>query len=272
MTDRSKEMPDATQPFAISTERVRGLFDLSGKVALVTGAGQGIGRALAAAAAGAGAAVVCGDVNPETARATAAWLSASGLQAVAAAGDVSDDAQMADLVAAAEQHFGGLDILFNNAGISHRQARVHELLPEEWQRVLDVDLTSIYLAVRHAAPRLIARGGGKIINTASMWGFFASREYPLAAYTAAKGGVVSLTRQLALDYAADHINVNAIAPGFIRTGFTREELVPGRIALTPLGRYGEPTDLMGLAVFLAAPASDFITGQTIIADGGYTLY
>ncbi len=261
-----------TPPLPTTSFEIRGLFDLSGKTALVTGAGQGIGRALAIALAGAGAAVMCADIDPQRVASTKANLLQCGWRAEAVQGDVAKDDEVARLVAATEEAFGGLDILFNNAGISHSALPAHELPLDEWQRVIDVNLSSVFLGARHAAPAMMRRGGGKIVNTASMWGLFGSRSMPLAAYAAAKGGVVNLTRQLALDYGASRINVNAIAPGFVNTGFTRPDRVPQRIADTPLGRYGQPNDLMGAAIFLAAPASDFITGHTLVVDGGYTLY
>ncbi len=259
-------------PLPTTSAEIRGLFDLSARVALVTGAGQGIGRALATALAGAGAAVMCADLDLGRAVSTRDRLTASGWSAEAIQGDVAKEEDVARLVAATEAAFGGLDLLFSNAGISHAALPAHELPMEEWQRVIDVNLTSVFLGARHAAPAMIRRGGGKIVNTASMWGLFGSRAMPLAAYAAAKGGVVNLTRQLALDYGAAGINVNAIAPGFVNTGFTRADRVPQRVADTPLGRYGQPNDLMGAAIFLASPASDFVTGQTLVVDGGYTLY
>jgi len=247
-------------------------FSLVGKVALVTGGNGGIGRALALGFAEAGADVVIAARNADKTARVVEEVRAFGRRAAGVACDVQKTADLASALAAASQ-LGGLDILVNNAGVSGGNApeRVAE---EEWDRVLDTNVKAVFLGCKLAHPLLKARGGGKIINIGSEYGLFGS---PFAvAYSASKGGVLQLTKSLAIAWARDHIQVNAIIPGWIRTDMTAgveaseafAKQIRGR---TPERRFGEPEELAGTGVFLASAASNFVTGQAICVDGGYSI-
>lgn len=252
-------------------------FDLSGDVALVTGAGGGIGRAYAEALAGAGAAVACVDVDADGASETADRLDTTSLAIEA---DVTDEAAVAESVARTVAELGGLDAAFANAGIGGAQAPITDYDLADWRAVLDVNLTGVFLTCREAARAMRAADGGSIVSTASIYGHVGSVAGTSPAYSAAKGGVVALTRELAVSLAPHGIRANAIAPGFVdtdllesgiadlseaeREGFDRE--IERR---TLLGRRGEPEELMGLAVFLASEASSYVTGQSFPVDGGW---
>ncbi len=242
------------------------LFDLTGRVALVTGGNGGIGLGIVEGLVEAGANVVV------VGRDKAKNRSAERAGVAAFAADVTDAAQCRAAVAEAERLHGRLDILVNNAGTNVRK-RPEALDPADWHKVIDTNLTSMHLMC-HAAYPALKRQGGKIINIGSMMSIFGVPFSP--AYAASKGGVVQYTKVLATAWAADHIQANAILPGWIDTELTRgaREQVDGLhervLARTPAGRWGEPRDMAGLAVFLAAPASDFVTGTAIPADGGYS--
>ncbi len=248
------------------------MFDLTGKVAIVTGGSRGIGFGIAQALADAGAAIVVAATNVDQCAAAVGKLQAAGATAVSVPTDVADaDAAMA-LVAETLGHLGRLDILVNNAGINIRK-RPEDYTVEEWHQVLSVNLDGPFFCSRAAYPAMKASGGGKIINIASLMSIFANEK--AAAYGAAKGGLVQLTKALAVAWAADGIHANAILPGWIDTDLTagaRQQL-PGLDeavrARTPEGRWGTPQDLGGAAVFLASPASDFVTGTTLLVDGGF---
>jgi 2-deoxy-D-gluconate 3-dehydrogenase len=249
------------------------LFDLSGRVAVVTGGNGGIGLGMARGLAAAGASIVVAGRNAGKNEAAVAELEGLGAQACAVAADVAREEDCRRLVEEAVARFGGLDILVNNAGINLRKAPETYTL-EEWHLILETNLTSAFLCSQAAYPLMCQRGGGKIIMTGSMTSIFG---LPFAAaYAATKGGIVQLARALATAWAKDNIQVNAILPGFIDTALTergRAE-IPGleeRVtARTPAGRWGVPEDFAGIAVFLASLASDFVTGTAIPVDGGYS--
>ncbi|BBK40000.1 2-deoxy-D-gluconate 3-dehydrogenase [Allostella vacuolata] len=250
------------------------MFDLSGKVAVVTGGNGGIGLGMAGGLAEAGAAVVVAGRNAEKNAAAVAELEAKGGRAIAIAVDVTDEASVKALMAGAEQALGRIDILVNNAGINIRK-RPEEYVLSEWMEVIQTNLTSAFLCSHAVHPAMKRAGAGKIVNIGSMMSIFGA---PFtSAYAASKGGIVQFSRALATAWAADNIQVNAILPGWIDTALTRRarEQIAGMheriLSRTPAGRWGTPEDHAGIAVFLASPASDFVTGTAIPVDGGYSV-
>jgi 2-deoxy-D-gluconate 3-dehydrogenase len=244
-------------------------FDLTGKVALVTGGNGGIGLGMAKGLADAGASVMVAGRDADKNRRAVEVL---GGNAAAIAVDMAEESGCRAAVDAAASKFGRLDILVNNAGINIRKAPQDYSLAE-WHSVLNINLTSLFVCCQAAYPHLRARGG-KIINIGSMMSIFGASF--AAPYGASKGGVVQLTKSLAAAWASDKIQVNAVLPGWIDTELTKgaREQVSGLhekvLARTPAGRWGVPGDLAGIAVFLASPASDFVTGTAIPVDGGYS--
>ena len=249
-------------------------FDLRGRVAVVTGGNGGIGLGMARGLAAAGAAVVVAGRNRDKSRKAVAELEALGARALAVDVDVTDEASVAGLIRRTVEAFGRLDVLVNNAGTNIRK-QPEEYTTAEWRLVLDTNLTSAFLASRAAYPVMKAQGGGKIINIGSMMSIFGASF--TAAYAASKGGIVQLTRALATAWARDHIQVNAVLPGWIDTDLTARarEQVPGLhdnvLRRTPAKRWGVPDDLAGIAAFLGSAASDFLTGTAIPVDGGYSI-
>ncbi len=244
---------------------------LKDKVAIVTGAGSGIGRAMAKLFAEEGAKVVAADYNEETANETAQMITTAGGQAVSSKTDVSKDDQVEAMVKLAVTSFGGLDIIANNAGVAP-MGDIASTTDEIWQKTIDIDLKGVFLGIRYAVPEMEKRGKGKIINTASIAGLVGFQG--VSAYCAAKGGVVNLTKEAALDLASKKINVNAIAPGVIKTAMTADilkdpKMTEGMLAQTPMGRLGEPEDIAWAAVYLASDESDFVTGHILVVDGGW---
>ncbi len=249
-------------------------FDLSGRVAVVTGGNGGIGLGMARGLADAGATVVIVGRDKEKSEAAAADLRRGGAKVAGIVADVTHEQSCRSVVAAAVQAFGGLDILVNNAGINIRK-RPEEYTIQEWNTVLVTNLSSAFVFAQAAYPEMARGGGGKIINIGSMMSLFGASF--AAPYAASKGGIVQLTRALATAWAKDNIQVNAVLPGWIDTELTRtarqqveglEERVRAR---TPVGRWGVPEDLAGIAVFLASRAADFVTGAAIPVDGGYSV-
>lgn len=248
------------------------LFDLSGKRGYVTGGGSGLGRAVAHGLAEAGASVVVSDISRDAAQQVSEEIrSATGQKVCPLQTDVTQQAGVEKLVNFTAEQFGGLDFGFNNAGIL-KLVKPEDLSLDDWQTELDVDLTGVFLCAQAAGRYMIAHGGGKIINTASISGLVVNSGL---SYSVAKAGVIQLTRVLATRWARHRVHVNCFSPGYIRTGMTaphlRPEVEQEMIRQTPLRRVGEPRDVIGAALFLAAPASDFVTGQNIIVDGGVTL-
>jgi 2-deoxy-D-gluconate 3-dehydrogenase len=250
------------------------LFSLAGRVALVTGGNGGIGLGMARGLAEAGAAIAIAGRNAAKSEAAAADLAKLGVKTAVLSADVTDDAQCRKLVEDTVARLGRLDILVNNAGINIRKP-AQDLSTVEWKEVVDTNLTSAFTCSQAAYPAMKQAGGGKIINIGSMLSIFGAPFAP--AYGASKGGVVQLTKALATGWAKDNIQVNAVLPGWIDTDLTRaaRNEVRGLNAMvlmrTPAGRWGEPRDLAGIAVFLASRASDFITGAAIPVDGGYSV-
>ena len=248
------------------------MFDLTGKVAIVTGGSRGIGLGITQALAGAGAAIAVAARNPEQSDDAVRMIQSTGATAVSVPTDVAEPDAVQAMVDETVRRLGRLDILVNNAGINIRK-RPEDLAPEEWRQVLSVNLDAVFYCSRAAYPAMKDAGSGKIINIGSLMSIFGNAK--ASAYGASKGGVVQLTKSLAIAWAADGIQVNAILPGWIDTDLTQEarlqlpgleEVVQTR---TPEGRWGMPSDLGGPAVFLASPASDFVTGTTLIVDGGF---
>jgi 2-deoxy-D-gluconate 3-dehydrogenase len=249
-------------------------FDLKGRVAVVTGGNGGIGLGMARGLASAGAAIVVAGRNRDKSRDAVAELVGLGAEAVAIEVDVTDEASVNALIRASAERWGRLDVLINNAGINIRK-QPQDLTLGEWRQVLDTNLTSAFLTSRAAHPVMKAQGGGgKIINIRSMMSIFGVAFAP--AYAASKGGMVQLTKALAAAWAPDNIQVNAVLPGWIETELTvraRREVAGLHervLARTPAARWGVGEDMAGTAVFLASPASDFVTGTAIPVDGGYS--
>ena len=249
------------------------LFDLTGRVAVVTGGNGGIGLGMAKGLAAAGAAVMVAARNPEKGAAAVADLSASGGSSAFIELNVTDENSCRAMVEKTLARFGRLDILVNNAGTSIRKP-AESYSAAEWQQVLDTNLTGAFFCSQAAHPAMKEVGGGKIINIGSMMSIFGAGY--AAPYAASKGALVQLTKSLAAAWATDNIQVNAVLPGWIDTELTQaaRREVPGLnsrvLARTPAGRWGVPGDLAGIAVFLAAPASDFVTGAAIPVDGGFS--
>jgi 2-deoxy-D-gluconate 3-dehydrogenase len=245
------------------------LFDLAGKSALVTGGNGGIGLGMAQGLAAAGAKVAI--AGRDKGKNKDALKSLPG--AIALEADLKDEKACRAMVDEAAQRLGRLDILVNNAGINVRK-RPEEYTLEEWKLVIDTNLTSAFVAAQAAYPHLKRAGGGKIVNIGSMMSLFGAAF--VAPYGASKGGIVQLTRALATAWARDNIQVNAVLPGWIDTNLTRNAraevkgLHENVLRRTPAGRWGEPADLSGIAVFLCSKASDFVTGTAIPVDGGYS--
>ena len=250
------------------------LFDLSGRVAIVTGGNGGIGLGMARGLAAAGAAVVVAARDADKSRAAVGELEALGARALAVPVDVTSESSCRALVQTTQERFARLDILVNNAGTNVRK-QPEDYRLEEWQMILATNLTSAFMCCQAAYPALRQAGGGKIINIGSMMSIFGASF--TSAYAASKGGIVQLTRALACAWAKDNIQVNAVLPGWIDSALTRRarQDLPGLeqrvVARTPAGRWGTPDDLAGIAVWLASPAADFVTGTAIPVDGGYSV-
>jgi 2-deoxy-D-gluconate 3-dehydrogenase len=246
------------------------LFDLSGKVAVVTGGNGGIGLGMARGLADAGADIAVVGRNEAKSNAATAELRTCGVKAIA----VTDKAAVAAMVERVTKELGRIDILVNNAGINIRKPP-HVLEPEEWDSVIKTNLTSAFLCSRAVHPALKAAGGGKIINIGSMMSIFGASFAP--AYAASKGGIVQFTRSCAVAWAADNIQANAILPGWIDTDLTKRARVDidglhdKVLARTPASRWGAIADFAGIAVFLSSSASDFVTGTAIPVDGGFSI-
>lgn len=261
-------------------------FTLNGHVTLVTGAASGIGQAFATGLAEAGAQVVCADVNEDAAQQFAQTLTAAGHKASAFRADVGKEDEVRAMMEYAVTTFGRLDSAFANAGIGGTGASLAEMSLADWQQVIDINLTGVFLTFREAARAMLRNPDpqgvelrGKLIATSSIYGSVGDFGGQAQAYTAAKGGVTNLVRTAAINLAPQRISVNAIAPGFVRTNIGGgmlshpskevQPFVDEIVRRTPLGRLAEPEELAGIAVFLASAASTYITGATIPVDGGW---
>jgi NAD(P)-dependent dehydrogenase (short-subunit alcohol dehydrogenase family) len=254
---------------------IQQLFDLTGRAAIVTGAGSGLGVAFAEALAEAGASVACTGRRIATVEQTVGRLRAQGHEAIAVEADVTDAAAVTRMVDQTVERFGRLDILVNNAGVA-TVGPPEEVSLADWQHVIDVNLTGVFLCAQAAARAMIAGGrGGSIVNIASILGAGASEPAAATAYAASKGGVVNLTRDLAVHWAPHGIRVTAIGPAYFPSEMTGDLLeMPefrGEIERrTPLGRVGKAEELKGPVVFLASDAASYVTGEILYVDGGWT--
>ncbi len=242
------------------------------KIAVVTGGASGIGAATVRRMAGEGARVMVADLNDDLG---AALITECGAENTSYRHvDVAEREEVEALISATVSEFGGIDILVNNAGIGSL-AETPDLEPDDWHKVIAIDLHSIYYACRAAVPEMRKRGGGAIINTASISGLFG--DYAFSAYNAAKGAVINYTKSMAIDHGKDNIRINAICPGLIRTGLTEDGLLQPPIGEIwqsgiPLGRYGTPEEMANIICFLASDEASFMTGSIVVADGGQTAH
>jgi NAD(P)-dependent dehydrogenase (short-subunit alcohol dehydrogenase family) len=268
-------------PEAESRTNPTDLFSLHDQVVVVTGAGSGIGRAIAEGCAASGATVVCADRNPESAEETISQIRPLGAPAQAVFVDVADEESVEALFATVLDSYGRVDVVFCNAGTADTFKRVDEMPLAEWEEILAVNLTGVFLCAKHAARPMVAAQQGKIILTASIWGEFGAKLVPAPGYAAAKGAVVNLTRELALELIPFGITVNAISPGFFSTNLGRdrdapadllERLLVGAVEMSPLRRLADPAEIQGTAIYLASAASNLVNGHVLTVDGGYTAY
>ena len=248
-------------------------FSLQGQTAAVTGGGNGIGRAIAIGLARSGAHVVVMDLEFSSAQSVVSEIVKEGLSASAICVDVKDEAQVDQAMKQAYEQHQRLDVLINNAGIAIRKPSI-ELALADWNRVLEVNLTGVFLCARSAARFMIAQGRGAIVNTASIMGLSGGGLYPNISYQSTKGAIVNLTRALAVEWAPHQIRVNAIAPTWVETDFIKSlmaqpDLIEKIKAITPLGRLAKPEDIVGAVVFLCSPCSSMVTGHTLAVDGGF---
>jgi len=253
---------------------VKSLFDLTGEVGIVTGGAQGLGEQMALALAEAGADIVLADINIEQAQKVAEKIRNLGRECIAIKTDVSEPSQVENMVTKAKEKFGKIDILINNAGlVSNFPAE--ELSKEEWDRVIKVNLTGVFLCTQAVGREMIKQRKGSIINIASMSGLIVNRPQPQLHYNTSKSGVIMLTKSFAAEWAKYNIRVNAIAPGYMRTPLV-DKVYPkyGKdwVKYIPMGRIGEPSEIKGPALFLASKASSYMTGSVLVMDGGYTVW
>ncbi|WP_408956275.1 SDR family NAD(P)-dependent oxidoreductase [Natroniella sp. ANB-PHB2] len=243
---------------------------LKERVAIITGGASGIGEATVREMVKEGAKVIIADIDDEKGQKLAEELNQKEKNTVYCHVDITNEEEIKTMVEKAKDEFGGLDILFSNAGIGDRTIS-DKLSLEKWQKVIDINLTGVFLSVKHAISVMKMDGGGSIINCASILGHVGRAQ--MASYTASKGGVVNLTRSLAVEYAKDGIRVNSVCPGYINTPLIdglEEEALNHLISLHPMRRLGEPEEIAKVTTFLASDDASFITGANLLVDGGYT--
>ncbi len=255
--------------------KVRDMFSLKGKVALVTGASSGLGITFAEALAEAGAKVELAARRLDKLREVAQDFKRMGGEARPFQCDVSREDEVKALVDDVVKNYGRLDIIVNNAGVA-AMSPATDISLEEWNRVVSINLTGVFLCARTAAKQMIRQEGGKVVNIASIYGAVGD-VFPASPYYATKGAVINMTRDLAVEWAPFKVNVNAVAPGFFPSEMTEAIFREPRyleyiVKQTPLGRTGHPDDLKGAVVYLSSPASDYVTGQTLFVDGGWTAW
>lgn len=254
-------------------QRMASLFDLTGLVAVVTGGGRGIGRSIAEGLAGFGAELVLSGRNAATLAAAAEEMTTQGARVWWHAADVSREEEVAALLAAVLERHGRADVLVNNAGINPVYKSAETLTREDWQPIVDTNLGGVFHCCRHFGAAMLERKAGSIINISSLAGHVGLRKS--LPYCAAKGGLELMTKSLAVDWAPSGVRVNSIAPGFVETDLTvgmreHEQISRRLLGQTPMGRFCGPDELIGAAVFLASAASAYVTGHSILVDGGWT--
>ncbi|MGJ9457810.1 SDR family NAD(P)-dependent oxidoreductase [Oceanobacillus sp. CF4.6] len=248
------------------------MFDLSGKVAVVTGASKGLGKVIAKTLAKANAQVVVTSRNKELLEKVVQEIVADGNQAIAIPSDIQDISSIQSLFNEAKAQFGKVDILINNAGTSFAKSAL-EITEEEWKNVLDTNLTGLFFSCQSAGQLMVEQGRGKIVNIASVMGVVG--DVFISPYVASKGGVVQLTKALALEWARHKINVNAVGPGYVKTDMTIEALEENEkfhshvMEKTPLRRFGEPEEIAAAVLYLSSDEADYVTGHTLFVDGGW---
>jgi NAD(P)-dependent dehydrogenase (short-subunit alcohol dehydrogenase family) len=253
---------------------ILGRFSLKGRTALVTGGGRGIGGSLAVALAEAGADVAVADLDFSTAQETSERIKSLGVRSIAIQVEVTNAMSTADMVKAAVDAWGRLDVAVNSAGVARRSS-AEDMSEEDWDFVVDINLKGIFLSTREEAKVMLKQGWGSIINIASMSGQIVNRPQQHAHYNAAKAGVIQYSRTCAAEWAARGVRVNTLSPGHTISPMTAESLDTMSatwLSNTPMGRLGKPEDLQGAIVFLASDASTYVTGHDLVVDGGYTLW
>ncbi len=249
---------------------------LEGKVSLITGGGSGIGKASALAFAREGSKVVVADVNVEGGEQTVRLIQDTGGEATFVRADVSNSGDVSDMVSHAVQTYNRLDCAFNNAGISGGRGRIHEYTEDDWSRVLNINLTGVWLCMKYEIIQMLKQGGGAIVNTASVMGLVGGSRSP--AYGATKHGVVGLTKTGAVDYAQEAIRINAVCPGYIRTPMIEQGILSDPVAEErvvsrhPMHRLGTPEEIAEAVVWLCSDAASFVTGHAMTVDGGYVAW
>lgn len=258
-------------------QNVNELFSLKGKVAIVTGGGQGLGKAMAIGLAQAGADIVIAARRIESALVAQKEIEETGVSCTVIKGDMRVEADVTSMVAQVMEKYGKIDILFNNAG-TWRGDDAEKVTLEDWKEVIDVNLTGPFLVSREVGKVMLEQGKGSIVNIASMSGLIVNTPQNQCAYNASKGGLIMLTKSMAAEWAQRGVRVNALCPGYMRTEMSedryqrKDPAIDRWFSMTPMGRSGSAEELMGIAVYLASDASSFVTGAAYLVDGGYTAW